>query len=590
MHLPSDLNGSSAVTPAATAAVTTSVTNHHHHHHHHHPYLLSDIHHQQQQQQQQQQNSISDEPVEEFFEEEALAEEDVDAVCPSAKMTSSADLLLGERVLSEVLSEHPGELVRTGSPNFVCSALPQHWRSNKTLPVAFKVVALGEILDGTIVTIRAGNDENYCAELRNHTAIMKNQVAKFNDLRFVGRSGRGKSFNLTITISSNPPQVTTYGKAIKVTVDGPREPRRQQQQFRALALGQKPFLDTRFSEHLRELEHFRLKGDSVISGLPFDITRRIPGGTTDPQDASQGLHLSDWGAYAPHYSSYLTSGIQGTTFPPSAIGYAPDLSGSQAGVGTASMGVGNGANAGTGAAGVAAGVAGMGLHDGSTTVSHLHTVGDHTTASNVVSSDFSAALAADQHSAMSIKAELDPHTATFSFPHPHDPHDSHFSSMLVSRYSKSSSDFRLSDPRGTTSSYPSSYPIISPHTYYGSASNPNPNPSVYLSPPMLPASFLYPHLYSSVSQSQLHPSIILHGSDLRSAMDAAFSNTSTTSSGSTAIGQRATTEGNGATRSEDTVSATTTNPTNNSNTNNSSSASSNNSNGHSDPAAVWRPY
>lgn len=43
-----------------------------------------------------------------------------------------------------------------------------------------------------MVTVRAGNDENYCAELRNCTAVMKNQVAKFNDLRFVGRSGRGK--------------------------------------------------------------------------------------------------------------------------------------------------------------------------------------------------------------------------------------------------------------------------------------------------------------------------------------------------------------------------------------------------------------
>nr|CAH7746680.1 unnamed protein product [Callosobruchus chinensis] len=54
---------------------------------------------------------------------------------------------------------------------------------------------------------------------------MKNQVAKFNDLRFVGRSGRGKSFSITITIATNPPQVATYNKAIKVTVDGPREPR-----------------------------------------------------------------------------------------------------------------------------------------------------------------------------------------------------------------------------------------------------------------------------------------------------------------------------------------------------------------------------
>lgn len=70
--------------------------------------------------------------------------------------------------------------------------LPTHWRSNKTLPVAFKVVALGEVPDGTLVTVMAGNDENFCGELRNNTAIMKNQVAKFNDLRFVGRSGRGK--------------------------------------------------------------------------------------------------------------------------------------------------------------------------------------------------------------------------------------------------------------------------------------------------------------------------------------------------------------------------------------------------------------
>jgi tRNA A37 threonylcarbamoyladenosine modification protein TsaB len=56
----------------------------------------------------------------------------------------------------------------------------------------FQVIALGEVVDGTLVTIKAGNDENYSAELRNCTAIMKNQVAKFNDLRFVGRSGRGK--------------------------------------------------------------------------------------------------------------------------------------------------------------------------------------------------------------------------------------------------------------------------------------------------------------------------------------------------------------------------------------------------------------
>ncbi|KAL3274642.1 hypothetical protein HHI36_016022 [Cryptolaemus montrouzieri] len=127
--------------------------------------------------------------------------------------------------LQDTLQEYHGELVQTGSPAILCSVLPSHWRSNKSLPLAFKVVALDEVQDGTIVTLKAGNDENFCAELRNGTAVMKNQVAKFNDLRFVGRSGRGKSFTLVITISSAPYQIATYNKAIKVTVDGPREPR-----------------------------------------------------------------------------------------------------------------------------------------------------------------------------------------------------------------------------------------------------------------------------------------------------------------------------------------------------------------------------
>lgn len=94
--------------------------------------------------------------------------------------------------MCEALAEYPGELVKTDSPNFVCSVLPSHWRCNKTLPVAFKVVSLGDIPDGTTVQISAGNDENFSAELRNATAMMKNQVARFNDLRFVGRSGRGE--------------------------------------------------------------------------------------------------------------------------------------------------------------------------------------------------------------------------------------------------------------------------------------------------------------------------------------------------------------------------------------------------------------
>ncbi|RXN09418.1 runt-related transcription factor 3-like isoform X2 [Labeo rohita] len=151
-------------------------------------------------------------------------------VTESPSMSAPGPLRAGRPVESrsvvDVLADHAGELVRTDSPNFLCSVLPSHWRCNKTLPVAFKVVALGDVPDGTLVTVMAGNDENYSAELRNASAVMKNQVARFNDLRFVGRSGRGKSFTLTITVFTGPPQVATYHRAIKVTVDGPREPRR----------------------------------------------------------------------------------------------------------------------------------------------------------------------------------------------------------------------------------------------------------------------------------------------------------------------------------------------------------------------------
>lgn len=85
-----------------------------------------------------------------------------------------------------------GELVPTGSPCVFCTPLPAHWRSNKTLPITFCVVILADINDGVLVTIKAGNDENLSSELRNAVAPVKNNVAKFNDLRFVGRSGRGK--------------------------------------------------------------------------------------------------------------------------------------------------------------------------------------------------------------------------------------------------------------------------------------------------------------------------------------------------------------------------------------------------------------
>uniref|UniRef100_A0A674EPX1 RUNX family transcription factor 3 n=1 Tax=Salmo trutta TaxID=8032 RepID=A0A674EPX1_SALTR len=165
------------------------------------------------------------------------------------------------RNVVDVLSDHAGELVRTDSPNFLCSVLPSHWRCNKTLPVAFKVVALGDVPDGTLVTVMAGNDENYSAELRNASAVMKNQVARFNDLRFVGRSGRGKSFTLTITVFTGPPQVATYHRAIKVTVDGPREPRRHRVKMEDPQKMQ-------FSDRLTEIERYQRASLRMGPGNP----------------------------------------------------------------------------------------------------------------------------------------------------------------------------------------------------------------------------------------------------------------------------------------------------------------------------------
>lgn len=71
--------------------------------------------------------------------------------------------------LLDMLQECHGELVQTGSPMIFCSSLPTHWRSNKSLPCAFKVIALDcDIPDGTEVIIAAGNDE---ISIRNYVIM-----------------------------------------------------------------------------------------------------------------------------------------------------------------------------------------------------------------------------------------------------------------------------------------------------------------------------------------------------------------------------------------------------------------------------------
>lgn len=178
------------------------------------------------------------------------------------------------------------DLVRTGSPNFLCTSLPSHWRANKSLPGVFRVVAVcGDVADGTRVTISAGNDENFCGELRNNVGYMCTGVAVLSDMRFVGRSGRGKYFVLTITVETCPPQVATYSKAIKITVDGPREARSKTKLItndsRIMCFRQMPSNNSSHEERLmftfknaiQELDQLKRTTDSVASNYSQQLLR-----------------------------------------------------------------------------------------------------------------------------------------------------------------------------------------------------------------------------------------------------------------------------------------------------------------------------
>ncbi|XP_042894840.1 runt-related transcription factor 1-like isoform X2 [Parasteatoda tepidariorum] len=417
----------------------------------------------------------------------------------SAAMTDFVD-----RGLCEVLGEHPGELVRTASPNILCTGLPNHWRSNKTLPVAFKVVVLGEVMDGTSVTIRAGNDENYCGEMRNSTAVVKNQIAKFNDLRFVGRSGRGKSFTLVITVSSNPPQVATYTKAIKITVDGPREPRRQHHHhLRAFAnaFGQRThFFDPRLVDPLREWEQFRRK---TAEQWALDLPRRM--GAT-PAELSQTFNFAGgdhphWLAYNAHYSPYFTTAaFRGAGF----TGYAFDSAFSATG--------------------------------SSNQEAHLTSIADGASPESSLSNGNGQLHSA---SAFTFKSMLDNFTQSKSELSLVRPTNTNLSSAASSAASES--DHSPMDPGSKTpvpntslqipktnipllagasstalSVNHASY-LLASQSYYG-GNGATTSASMYLGTGMMPPSLLYPQLYQ---QSHLHPSIHLLGNDSRNSYDAA---------------------------------------------------------------------
>lgn len=119
------------------------------------------------------------------------------------------------------------EMSSTDHPLVTCTKLPEFWRANKKFSTPFTVQFADMSLapEGTRVTITAANHKNQNPEIRNNQSVVVNGMARFNDLRFVGKSGRDTKFDVYIHVQTEPMRLFTYKNAIKVTVDGPRPPR-----------------------------------------------------------------------------------------------------------------------------------------------------------------------------------------------------------------------------------------------------------------------------------------------------------------------------------------------------------------------------
>lgn len=84
------------------------------------------------------------------------------------------------------------EIHQTDASDVKCTKLPEFIRAKKYLGASFCVYfEEGSVQDGVRVTISAGNYKNPTAELKNNESVVRNNVAEFQDLRFLGKSGRG---------------------------------------------------------------------------------------------------------------------------------------------------------------------------------------------------------------------------------------------------------------------------------------------------------------------------------------------------------------------------------------------------------------
>lgn len=82
--------------------------------------------------------------------------------------------------------------VETSNTDIRCSQLPKHHRSNKSLPEQFRVCHMGNVRNGTKVTVSFANRKGL-AKVHNALAYMKDSEAHFKDLRIKGRCGKAGS-------------------------------------------------------------------------------------------------------------------------------------------------------------------------------------------------------------------------------------------------------------------------------------------------------------------------------------------------------------------------------------------------------------
>jgi hypothetical protein len=219
------------------------------------------------------------------------------------------------------------QTIRNTDNMFVkCTSLPDFIRAKKRLPHAFCVFfdKSLRLKDGIEVKLEAKSSKNSNGELRNNVTLISNNKAHFEDLRFLGKSGRGKiflisyfrfnvhtfykllklgtRFDIIISVQSEPVIVAKYSNAIKVSVDGPRSPRKKYHQE-----------NVKFK---RSLEHFNntIKSDDLQTLAKSSSSSYLSSTLTEPssiitefEDYFRSLAVKYLNLYLEYHKCKLTN-------------------------------------------------------------------------------------------------------------------------------------------------------------------------------------------------------------------------------------------------------------------------------------------